>query len=249
MPILYQAIDDADVDGTVFPDGIIVVQSTSEEILRQQLTALGHTEGNYTLANQRIRTVDTEDTVNWDRRCVPGWYRVGDGVHRRIPLTADQQAIADRKAALLGYCQFRETQSEQLDLLSHLASEEKRRAGHQWLLYGLIMLYLVDQNRLTDLMGSNSGNLVDFSVNANVIALALAMATGAANITSAAEFYDDPAENNAPTFPVSWRDLTDATFPALTLMNARRTRNRVAFSGDLPTVTELNAWIISLSME
>ena len=74
-----------------YPDGVILARNPTRLGLLDALAALGFTQSHFTLANQRIQTIDESDDSVWNPACTRGWHLISGVVMEELPpLEKDQ---------------------------------------------------------------------------------------------------------------------------------------------------------------
>ena len=200
---LYLAIDP--VSGIALPKGQIVgIAETSAGLVSQGFSA-------QTYRGNRLSTIDETDSSVWDNDCEPGWYFDGGSVQIEPPQTEIQRL----KSGFRAFHQQINNWADGLDALSRGQPASKVQAGHDWLYFSKYAGFLI-ANNLTS--AHSGGSPTVRSVNVR-IGWAGAMAQGALNVASPAQFYADVNEPNAPTTPISWRNLS-APYAARSLGSA-----------------------------
>ena len=227
---LHLAIDA--VTGVSLPDGLIRGIAESEADLRTQ----GFVAATYT--GNRLATVDETDSDVWNNDCIPGWYYVGG----KVQVSSPQTDIDRLKTGFRALHRQLNAWADGLDSLSRGQPVAKVQSGHDWLYYAKYAAYLIasNQDSLTD-----GGAARTRTVN-DRLGWAGALAQGALNVASPAQFYADPNEPNPPTNPISWRNLT-SPYAAVSLANAIVVYPATGVP-DINTIDLANgSWIDSLS--
>ena len=200
---IYLAVDP--VTGISLPNGQIVgIAETSDGLVSQGFSA-------QTYRGNRVSIIDETDSSVWDNDCEPSWYFNNGSVQINAPQT-DVQRL---KSGFRAFHQQINNWADGLDALSRGQPASKVQAGHDWLYFAKFAGFLI-ANNLTS--ANAGGSPIVRSVNVR-IGWAGAMAQGALNVASPAQFYADVNEPDAPTTPISWRNLS-APYAARALGNA-----------------------------
>jgi len=202
------------------------------------LTAQGFSASTY--RGNRRRSIDETDSSVWDNDCIPGWYYNSNtgGVQATQPLT-DLERL---KAGFRAFHTQINNWADGLDALSRGQTAAKVQSGHDWLYYAKYAGYLIATNQTS---ASDGGSAVTRTVNVR-IGWAGAMAQGALNVASPAQFYADPNEPNPPTTPISWRNLS-SPYAAVTLGNAIEIF-RASGAPDIDTIDlAMGSWIDTIT--
>ena len=80
---MYLGLDPARTENP-YPDGRIIGINRTRNGLLDALVAKGRTRSHFTLANNRIQTIDETDSSVWDPAVTLGWYLIG-GVVMQLP--------------------------------------------------------------------------------------------------------------------------------------------------------------------
>ena len=227
---LYLAVDP--VTGITLPSGQIVgIAETAAGLVAQGFAS-------QTYSGNRRPTINETDASVWSNDCEPGWYYNNGSVQLNAPQTDAQRLQAGFRA----FHQQMNNWADGLDALSRGQPASKVQAGHDWLYFAKYAGFLI-ANNLTST--SDGGTPTVRSVNVR-LGWAGAMVQGALNVASPAQFYADLNEPNAPTTPISWRNLT-SPYAARELGSA--TIIRIASSA--PSIDTINlatgTWIEQLT--
>ena len=230
---IYMALD-AITDGPPLPSGQIRgIDETSAG-----LTAQGFSASTY--RGNRRRSVDETDSSVWDNDCVPGWfYNSATGA---VQITQPQTDLERLKAGFRFFHTQINNWADGLDLLRRGQPIAKVESGHDWLYFAKYAGFLIANNMTS---ATSGGSAVTRTVNVR-IGWAGAMAQGALNVASPAQFYADPNEPNPPTGPISWRNLT-SPYAAVALGSAIEI-HPAAGAPDIDTIDLANGtWINALT--
>ena len=227
---IYLALDR--VTGVSAPDGIIrgIAETTAD------LVAQGFAANTY--RGNRRPSIDETDSSVWNNDCIPGWYYVGSAVQ----VTAPQTDLDRLKSGYRALHRQLNAWADGLDSLARGQPVAKVESGHDWLYYAKYAAFLFASN-LTS--GSDGGAATSRSVNVR-LGWAGALAQGALNVASPAQFYADPNEPNPPTGPISWRNLS-SPYAAVALGSAI-TIHRASGAPDIDTIDlATGSWIETLT--
>ena len=224
MATFHLALDAIDSDFTLATGyGHIVGMSLSEQGLRDQ----GFGSGTYT--GNRLSTIE-HDATGFNADCEPGWYRTPNGVQAARPMTAANAALETLKQAFRSLHSQLHGWSDGLDALSRGQPAEAVNTGHDFLFHAHEAAHIIGRDSTT------------YS-QAQRIAWANSMATGAADVQSPQQFYQHVRDDipTAPTVPKAWVRPADAVKVNL--------QDAVTISGNVPTSVDLanGGWIEDLT--
>ena len=224
MPTIHLALDVINSD---FPlsggNGKIAGMALSVQALRDN----GFVSGTYT--GNRLVSIDTGD-AGWDDECQPGWYFTNSSVQIALPLTTAQENLETLKDAFRNLHTQLHAWADGLDALSRGQPQSLVNKGHDFLFYAHQAAFLIGRDSTT------------YS-QAQRIAWANSMATGAADVQSPAQFYQriTPSSVNSPTGPITWVRAADAVKVNLS--------NAITVTGTVNVETDLvnGGWIETLT--
>ena len=199
--------------GLTLPSGRIVRMSRDQSAVEDA-----------TYTGNRLATFD-DTAAGWNNGCIPGWFLNGSAVQERY-----SEGLAGLRDAFRTLHQQLHNWADGLDRLARGQAAATVAIGHDFLFRAHQAAYLIGRNSTTYTIAQR-------------VAWANAMATGAADVTSPAEFYQHVLDDGitGPTGPTAWVNPADATKLNL---SASQT-----ISGTVPTTAELASgnWIEALS--